>query len=129
MRKTIKFLQSYWRAILTALIIFSLTTLSASELNKIPNLPLVGIDKFAHFGVFFILTIFLMIDLQKQTRFKTSTIIYIVLAICFIYGGMIELIQHFFIVSRAGSIFDLLADMMGSVIACIIQAKYKLVRF
>ena len=129
MLKILRFYKAYWRSISIAVIIFILTTIAVSDFKNIPETPFVGTDKIAHFGVFFILAIFLMVDVQKHTNLGLSKIIIIVLMICLVYGGMIELIQYWFIESRTGSLLDLLANNLGSLAACYIQSKFRLIRY
>ena len=123
-----RFFLAYWRSISIASIIFLLTTFTENKLVNVPDVPIMGSDKIAHFSVFFILTVFLIADIQKRTKFSVQKIIILVIAICFIHGGIIELIQHWFLEFREGCPYDHLANMLGCLTACYFQPKFRLLR-
>lgn len=129
MQTILNFLKAYWRSVLLALIIMVLTTLRLGEMKIIPELPVIGKDKLAHFFVFFILATFMITDLQKNTNFSLSKIIWMVIMICLTYGSMIELIQLWFMEYRTASIYDVLANMTGCLSACYLQSKYNWLKY
>lgn len=112
------------------MIILLLTTISGNNFNSIPTFSIHGVDKIAHFIVFFVFAVFLLADLYKNlikvNLIKTVLIIFL---ITLFYGGMIELVQHFFIPYRTGSIYDLIANLMGSLAGCYVQIRFRLIRF
>ena len=72
-------------------------------------------DKIAHFILYSLLSFLLLYELN---RMKISIYIFVLLPIiiCLFYGGIIEIIQ-IFIEGRGGDIFDLLADLLGAIVA------------
>jgi VanZ family protein len=123
------FFYAYWRSIFIASVIFVLTTFTISDLIVSPEFPLIGRDKIDHFVVFYIFSSFLIVDLQLNTRFSLWQTILLVFVICMTVGGTTELIQHWLLPLREGSLFDMLANMLGCVSACFIQPVFKLLRY
>jgi VanZ family protein len=123
------FIKTYRISIISALVILFLTTVSVSDLPPLPDVPIIGIDKLAHFVVFYFLTTFLIVDIQNYKGFYHKRFIIAAFVVSLVYGGMIELIQHLLFVYRSGSLLDILANITGSLSACIIQYKYKLIKY
>ena len=128
--KIIKFIKNYYRSLIVALIILLLTTISGNNFNSIPTFSFQGVDKIAHFIVFFVFAVFLLADLYKNLiQVNLIKTVFIIFLITLFYGGMIELVQHFFIPFRTGSIYDLIANLAGSLAGCYIQTRFRLIRF
>ena len=111
------------RNILWAAVIFVLCTIPAS---KIPssgwNIPL--LDKIVHFFMFFVMAVLLYSELNYRTSLKTFHIWIIIILICAVYGGVIEILQESYF-HRTGDIWDWVADVLGTVAGC---AAYLLFR-
>lgn len=101
---------------LWALVIFILCTLPGEELpNPPPNIP--HLDKIVHWGMFLILSLLLMLSAESKTTCSKTTLYLLVISVSFLYGGLIEILQHYFF-QRSGDIWDLTADVLGSITAC-----------
>ncbi len=103
--------------ILWTVIIFTLCTLPGDAIPN-PHLNIPNIDKFVHGGLFFIaslLLIFPLIHYSHLPRWKSYLVacLYTV-----VYGGLIEILQYYFF-NRSGEVYDLLADFIGAVVACL----------
>jgi len=87
--------------------------------DKLPSnsLEIPHLDKIVHFGLFYILGIFLCAELKYQTSLSYKKIGLIVIALVALYGAIIELLQYYLFVNRSGDYIDLLADISGGVIA------------
>lgn len=73
----------------------------------------------AHFGLFFTLSILLIINLRLWTKFKTKKIILLTLIICFLYAISDEFHQ-LFVKGRSSSLFDIVCDFLGAITGAII---------
>lgn len=73
-------------------------------------------DKLAHFAFYFIAS--LIYFLEKNNRLK----IFPVLSYAILLGGAMELIQYYFIETRNGDIWDMLANISG-VLSFIVFSK------
>ena len=85
------------------------------SLVKDLNLPL---RKFAHSTVYFILSVLLILTLKELFKDKKKVII-LTLVISFIYACTDE-IHQLFIFGRTGHFTDVLIDMIGVIISCLI---------
>jgi VanZ family protein len=72
-------------------------------------------DKMVHFGLFFIMGIFLIAELRYQTKLSRISIALITFLAITIYGGTIEILQEHYFINRSGDFWDLCADVAGGV--------------
>ncbi len=105
------------RNIIWAIIIFILCsipgdTLPSSSFIKIPHF-----DKLVHFGMFFILAIFIISELNYQTKWNQFKVALVTLTIVVVYGGVIEILQQNYFTNRSGDYIDFIADSLGAVVA------------
>lgn len=114
--KALKFLGKNRNSILWGLVIFILCTMPPSGF---PRVSVSGMDKLVHFGLFFVLTL-LVISENNTLRLSGSVLQktrLIGMVASIIYGGMVELLQLKVFTYRGADWFDLLADVLGAIIA------------
>ncbi len=107
----------FLRNIIWAIIIFILCALPS---NRFPSSSFINIphfDKVVHFGIFFIWGIFIFSELNYRFSWSRRKIAVITSTLVAVYGGVIELLQHYCLVSRSGDYFDFLADILGGIVA------------
>ncbi len=81
-------------------------------------------DKLVHLFLFSIFVMLLIIGLYKQycienlRYFNISIIISVFIGI--IYGGITELLQKFVFIGRSASIYDFIADSIGSILGVVL---------
>lgn len=98
-----------WVVLWTAFIVFGL--LSPSDGSPLfPWLDFKGVDKLIHIVLFAIEAALLMFALGSK---RLLTIVS-VLGFCIVLGGVLEILQFFFVEGRNGDFWDLLADMLGA---------------
>jgi VanZ family protein len=86
--------------------------------GDLPQCPLFNIpcfDKLVHGGLFSILALLIVVPLHK-TRLKVGLIAFVYTVFL---GGLLELIQSYFTVSRSGSWTDLAADAIGAILGIV----------
>ena len=103
----------------TAFIVFSLLS-EPSGIPKFPWLTQPGVDKLIH-AILFGIEALLIVWAMSQTPFRM--LLAVVLIWCFVLGGLLELAQYYWIDGRSGDWSDLLADMVGSVLAILVFIK------
>lgn len=90
--------------------------------SDVPTLP-VGLpwDKFAHFVMFFTLSIVCFYDYSTLNNGQISKgkWIFWCFVIPVIYGGVIELLQKYVFSTRSAEFGDFIADILGSITATI----------
>jgi VanZ family protein len=115
----------FWRNIIWALIVFILCSLPGDNLPKTSAVHIPHFDKIVHFGMFFIMGIFLMAELSFQTKLKRSQIVLITVLLIAMYGGAIEYLQQHYFTNRSGDYVDLAADVFGGIAAIILYPWLK----
>ncbi|MDA3861371.1 MAG: VanZ family protein [Melioribacteraceae bacterium] len=106
--------------------IFVLTSIPGSSIPKV----LGGVDKIKHFGAYFVLAFLLNFALQIQNRYpliSKKSILFTFLITLFY--GLFDEVHQIFIPGRYFDLWDLLADVVGSVVGIflvkIIISNYK----
>jgi VanZ family protein len=94
--------------ILWSILIVFLCLLPIPEKTSSDFLDFKHKDKLAHFVFYFVAS--LIYFLEKNNRLK----IFPVLSYAILLGGTIELIQYYFIETRNGDIWDMLANISGA---------------
>ena len=124
------FLKNYYKSILIILFFLFLSLFPADKTPKIQFINIPHFDKLVHFGMYFILSIVLIIDLNKNTKNPIKKFFLSVILFVFIFSGLLEIIQELIIPGRFGSLVDLAANLLGSVIGLYISILlYKSNRF
>lgn len=102
-----------------ALVILILSTLPGPE---IPEVKIKYLDKGVHFFMYAVLCFYSIKGFIKQTAFPflkcfccSVSFVY-----CSLYGGVLELIQHYFIQDRTGEWPDFFANSLGSLVVAIL---------
>ena len=114
------------RTLLWAGIIFFLCAIPSSSIPD-PKLNIPHLDKVVHFGMFFIMSIFLCSGLRYQTKLSPRACYLIAIGFSFVYGGLIEILQYSCF-HRGAEWWDLIADVLGGVAGCLLYPtakKYK----
>jgi VanZ family protein len=75
-----------------------------------------GFDKLVHCGLFFVLVVLYSSGVIRQQSIGVVSYKYLLLItlIAILYGGLIELLQHYFFTWRSGEWDDLFADATGA---------------
>lgn len=117
MRKIIEKRVLIAAAVFWALIIFILCALPGEDMPDPPlNIP--HLDKVVHWGMFFIMSLLIVLPFEWHTSLTMRKIYIIAVGVAFGYGGLIEFLQHYFF-NRGGDVWDLLADVAGGVCGCL----------
>ncbi|WP_242047153.1 VanZ family protein [Dysgonomonas sp. HGC4] len=84
-------------------------------------------DKIVHFCMYLGLSGATAINYihGKRGHVNTQKLIIAAFLLPILYGGFIEILQHYFFPPRAGDWFDFLADMLGSLTALPIAFQYR----
>jgi VanZ family protein len=105
--KVARFLKKYLFSIVAAIGILYLSLASPSALPRGPQIE--GLDKIVHMIMYAAFAIILSLEASRSNRYR-----YYLQAILFpiLYGGLMELLQHFF-PPRTTDFFDFLANTVG----------------
>lgn len=114
-----KFWNYHWKSIVWALFILVLCGLPGNEINKVKFIDIPQFDKFVHFFLYFVFTLLLISENNKQKSFRKVTVdaILIAAAISLGYGAVIEILQKYLFVNRSAEIWDMIANTSGFLVA------------
>lgn len=108
-----QFIRSYWKSIVIVTVIAYFSLLRESRIPLLP--PIANADKWAHICMYLVLAFALQWETGKA---KISHIRQWEWSLLFpiAYGGIIELLQHYFFYPRTGDWLDWTADIIGTII-------------
>lgn len=112
------FLKNYWLTIIWTIIIVYVCSLPSSDIPKTKLFIIPHFDKIFHFGVYFVLAIFMLLEIRNNK--PNARKYWIVGIFTFILGFLIELEQHYIISGRSGNYADLIADTLGLILGMIL---------
>jgi aminopeptidase YwaD len=105
--------------IIWALVILALTLLPAADMPVTPKWELLAFDTAAHAGVFGLLALLSWVSLRRQRRWPRLARHpgWPLLLGCFLFGGLIEVLQTSMHMGRQGDVKDLIGDTIGAALA------------
>lgn len=106
--------------LLWILMIFALCAMPPQDVPE-PGIEIPHLDKVVHFGMFFIMSLLICYRFERPSL---KSIYGIAIGFSFLYGGLIEILQHYFF-NRGGDVWDLLADVAGGVVGCVLFPTVK----
>lgn len=94
--------------------------------NEVPRFMVNLDDKIIHGGIYFISAglIYLGFIRFNFNNPVSRAIVGLIVLLCIVYGGAIEVIQHYFIPRRTGDWYDFLANTTGSVVCVLLFAVF-----
>lgn len=106
-------------AIIYSILVSILFFLPSSDLPKV-KIKIEGLDKIVHFGIHCILIILWMFYFYVKNGFKFSMkwVLPLFLSL-FLFGIIVEIIQGEFTDSRGADIFDVAANLVGSLLGIV----------
>lgn len=103
-----------------------ITILFLISTSGMPRIGVSHIDKVVHFGIFFMfMFLWLSYLYQRNDGQLSMRSIIIVFLIAAVYGIVIEVFQELFTASRTFDVFDILADIVGSLVGILFFQKSK----
>ncbi len=114
---------SYYKTLAVAAVIIFLSSYPFKPDTGRGFLDIPQLDKAIHFFLYSIFSLVLCIDLSVKTKTPRKYKIFTVFLISFFLGVLMELIQHYFIPQRSGSIYDVLANTTGSILGLFLFYK------
>ncbi len=82
-------------------------------------------DKLLHLGIYFFTASLIYLARQRYNlrRPLSARFLWNSFFICLLYGGLIELLQHFFVTNRHGEWLDFVANGLGALLALLTFQK------
>lgn len=109
-------------AIAWGIVILAALSMPPSNLPEGVLSKLLHLDKVIHFVFFCVLGVLCSFGFfkQKQGGFFQPRFVFLTIIIGLFYGIFTELLQHFFLTGRQGSISDVIADLFGTVFGVVL---------
>ncbi len=114
-----KFLVSFWKTILWAIVVVMLSLMKGEALPHIPWFMFPYFDKIVHFVLYFVFATLLIHDFQHYSKIKLKHWQIIAASIIIVvgYGGFLEILQRIPSLHRSTDFFDFLANTSGAIVA------------
>ena len=108
--------------ILWAIFIYILCMSNPSALPKHRYFNVPYFDKWVHAFLFSVMALLFLLGYKRQTpRLYFNTKHYFLVLLCSTaYGVFIELVQHFFTSNRHADVYDVMADLAGAILGCLL---------
>lgn len=115
------FWDRHWKSIVWAAFILVLCGIPGNQINKVKFIDIPHLDKFVHFFLYFVFTLLLISENNKQRNYRKVTVdaILIAAAISLSYGALIEILQKFIFINRSAEILDMVANTFGFLLAAL----------
>lgn len=116
------YLKSFWKSALWGVIAFILSSMNPSTLPQPGFLNIPHVDKLVHFGLYFVFTILLAVDLKKSGITGESVKVNFIIAAfsASVFGGGMEIVQLLPLLQRSASIGDFIANTAGAISAVVL---------
>lgn len=109
----------FWKTALWAIIVFIISSLPGNKVDDMPFLNIPYIDKIIHMGMYFILTLLFVYEINNNSFSASPKFLYvfIIIVICLIYGIILEYLQYLLFTGRSADVFDVLFNSIGCILA------------
>lgn len=117
----LSFWNNHWKSIIWAIFILVLCTIPGNQIYKVKFIDIPHLDKFVHFFFYFVFTLLLISENNKQRTMRKVSVDAILIAatISLSYGALIEILQKVLIINRGADIMDLIANTFGFLLAAL----------
>ncbi len=94
--------------------------------NEVPRFMIKLDDKIMHGGIYFISAALIYLGFIRFNFNNpiSRALIGLIVLLCVLYGGAIEIVQHYFVPRRVGDWYDFLANTTGSVVRVLLFAVF-----
>lgn len=99
---------------------------SLVKFDKTPKLSISNTDKIVHFGIYFVFTIvWFMCFIDGKVLKSVTKSIAKAAGLAFVFGVLIEFLQHINPIARSGDIKDVIANTLGIIVAILVLNNAK----
>ena len=114
----LKILAGFLKSLVWGLFILFICSIPTYKVNKVKIFNIDYFDKLAHLLLYYIFSIILYVELinYKKVLKKKFKIYLYILPIPLFWGILIEMMQYHILVSRNGSIYDIIANTCGIIL-------------
>ena len=98
------------------MVFVTFASLYSFEPDEVPNIQIPHLDKAVHFTFYFVAAVLGLLcfgDLLKKGGKDKKRLMFFMGIALFVFGMVIEVLQHTFTVHRTGDLFDVMANGFG----------------
>ncbi len=102
------------------------TYMSLTPGDELPRLLVQMNDKFLHAGIYFFSAFLIYLAFVRyhfKNRLSAKKLV-LILVICVVFGGLIELAQHYLVHNRKGDWYDFTANTLGAVLSVLMMRVF-----
>lgn len=120
--------RSFWPAVFWSVAILVLSFMPGKSFPAVSWMDWLKLDKWIHAFLYFILFLLIYIPVNERKKQQHQVLIAVGCFYCFFLGLFTELVQGFFLTDRSGDLPDMVANVLGVVLAIglvrLIQKKW-----
>lgn len=120
-----RLLLKYKSSIIWAIIILILSGMSGDTVDKISFIKNPHFDKVVHFGIYFVLCSIMIFEAGFLKVKYTFTALFYIFLISVNYGILMEIMQEYVFIKRSNNIFDVIANLTGTVFSIFALIIYR----
>ena len=121
-------MQKYIKLLVWTFIIFYICLSPSEEIPKTKIFEIPYFDKIVHFGIYFVFSLIFTIILESKKKNHQNIYIFNV-SMTILFGGLIEILQHYLPIERSADFYDFMADLFGTIAAVVIYLNTKLLKW
>jgi VanZ family protein len=106
-----------------ALFILLICGMPGKDIPHISFLEMLSFDKFVHAAIFCILQVLFMHGYHRSGKLLDLKVTLLILSLCIVYGGLLELAQQAFFEDRSADLYDFIANSIGAYLGSVIYGK------
>ena len=115
----------YKSSIIWAIIILILSGMSGDAVGKISFIKIPHFDKIVHFAIYFVFCSIIIYETGFLKTKYTFTALFIISLISVSYGILMEFMQEYVFIKRSNDIFDVIANLTGTVFSIFALIIYR----
>jgi len=112
------YIRTYYKLLIWFIVIGILCFTPGSEFKSV-KINIQHFDKIVHFAMFYIFGL-----LAQSISYNPKSVKNVILIFAFIYAGLIEIIQSYFVPMRNGDVIDFIFDLFGLLMGLITLKFY-----
>lgn len=110
-------IKNFYPGIVWGIIIFILSAIPGNYFPKVQRFAdWLSFDKIVHIGLYFVFCFLILKGIYKQYHHNKKKLFFGLLFVV-MFGGVMEVMQHYLFIGRNGNIFDFFANLIGCLLS------------
>lgn len=109
--------KNFWPGIVWGIIIFILSAMPGNYIPQVQSFAnWVSLDKIVHLSLYFVFCYLLLKGILTQYHHNKKKLLFGLLFVV-MFGGVMEIMQHYLFIGRNGNILDFFANLVGCLLS------------